>query len=332
MVKILLNSSYKVRQKSEKTKLSDNCQGMYDDAYQYQNIFGPLVKLEADYDKKLKESQTQDNIVVRWDVGLNKKRIAFFHLPKANDEMKLMHGDELRLRYQENYTSHGLLSDHSDEVAIELKSNAGVPTECTHNFVVDFVWKSTSFDRMQAGLKTFAVDETSVWGYIYHKLLGHEVEDVVIKCQLPKEVQCTKFGRVKSLTSICCQDCSPETTQLDSGTTRNRKDCHFSHHSVSSGQTEPRTSLSLFEKQPKKYRLVEADRSYAQPTKIDFKLQTDIPSKLPKFVQDLVKEMSSIKMMEAAINKEGFNYNLMPFGRLKKETLIEARKVLAEIG
>lgn len=41
-------------------------------------------------------------------------------------------------------------------------------------------------NRMQSALKTFAVDETSVWGYIYHKLLGHEVEDVVIKCQLPK--------------------------------------------------------------------------------------------------------------------------------------------------
>jgi len=47
------------------------------------------VKLEADYDKKLKESQTQDNIVVRWDLGLNKKRIAFFNLPKANDGMLL---------------------------------------------------------------------------------------------------------------------------------------------------------------------------------------------------------------------------------------------------
>lgn len=35
-------------------------------------------------------------------------------------------------------------------------------------------------------MKTFAVDETSVSGYIYHKLLGHEVDDVVIKCQLPK--------------------------------------------------------------------------------------------------------------------------------------------------
>lgn len=39
---------------------------------------------------------------------------------------------------------------------------------------------------MQAAMKTFAVDETSVSGYIYHKLLGHEVEEVVIKCQLPK--------------------------------------------------------------------------------------------------------------------------------------------------
>ncbi|CAG5115158.1 unnamed protein product [Candidula unifasciata] len=140
----------------------------YDDAYQYQNIFGPLVKLEADYDKRLKESQTQDNIVVRWDTGLNKKRIAYFCLSKANDEMKLMHGDELKLRYagelQKPWSSVGhvikIPDNHSDEVAIEL--------------------------RMQSALKTFAVDETSVWGYIYHKLLGHEVEDIALKCTLPK--------------------------------------------------------------------------------------------------------------------------------------------------
>ena len=29
----------------------------YDDAYQYQNIMGPLLKLEADYDKAMKENQ-----------------------------------------------------------------------------------------------------------------------------------------------------------------------------------------------------------------------------------------------------------------------------------
>jgi hypothetical protein len=31
---------------------------------------------------------------------------------------------------------------------------------------VDFVWKATSFDRMQAAMRTFAIDEKSVSGYI----------------------------------------------------------------------------------------------------------------------------------------------------------------------
>ncbi len=56
----------------------------YEDAYQYQNIFGPLVKLEADYDRKLKESQTFNDITVRWDQGLNQKRVAYFNFPRKD--------------------------------------------------------------------------------------------------------------------------------------------------------------------------------------------------------------------------------------------------------
>lgn len=127
----------------------------YEDGYQYQNIFGPLVKLEADYDKKLKESQTQDNVDVRWDVGLNKKRIAFFHLAKNDSDLKLMHGDELRLRYNGdlhkpwNGVGHVIKipDNFGDEVGIEMKSNAGIPIECHSNFAIEFVWKATSFDR-----------------------------------------------------------------------------------------------------------------------------------------------------------------------------------------
>ena len=92
--------------------------------------------------------------------------------------------------------------DVSDEIGLELRKSEGVPTEITHNFVADFVWKSTSFDRMQLAMKTFAVDEKSVSGYIvssltfmhkhlltscqYHKLLGHELEPQVLKTQMPK--------------------------------------------------------------------------------------------------------------------------------------------------
>jgi len=163
----------------------------YEDAYQYQNIFGPLVKLEADYDKRMKESQTQDGVVVRWDMGLNKKRIAHFLFPKADNELRLVPGDELRLRYSADVNHPWQCVGHvikltNEEVALELRNNQGVPIDQTHGFSVDFVWKSTSFDRMQAAMKTFAVDETSVSGYIYHRLLGHDVESQTIRVNLPK--------------------------------------------------------------------------------------------------------------------------------------------------
>ena len=73
-----------------------------------------------------------------------------------------------------------------EDIGIELKSNQGAPTTCTSNFVIDYVWKSTSFDRMQAALRKFAVDDTSVSAYIYHRLLGHDVDDVLFRTHLPK--------------------------------------------------------------------------------------------------------------------------------------------------
>nr|PNR29132.1 hypothetical protein PHYPA_027824 [Physcomitrium patens] len=165
----------------------------YEDAYQYQNVFGPLVKLEADYDKMMKESQSKDNITVRWDVGLNKKRVAYFVFPKEDNELRLVPGDELRLRYPGDGTHSGWQSvghviklTAQEEVALELRASQGVPIDVNHNFSVDFVWKSTSFDRMQVAMKTFAVDETSVSGYIYHRLLGHEVEMQTVRNTLPR--------------------------------------------------------------------------------------------------------------------------------------------------
>ena len=50
----------------------------YEDAYSYQNIYTPLIKLEADYDKSIKESQSKSNITVRWETSLSKKKVAYF--------------------------------------------------------------------------------------------------------------------------------------------------------------------------------------------------------------------------------------------------------------
>ena len=46
-----------------------------------------------------------------------------------------------------NFLLNPMLSDFGEEVGLELRKNDGVPTECTHHFSVDFIWKSTSFDR-----------------------------------------------------------------------------------------------------------------------------------------------------------------------------------------
>lgn len=159
----------------------------YDDAYHYQSIFGPLVKLEAEYDKKMKESQTQDSIIVRWDMSLNKKPLAWFSFPRSDTDLRLVPGDELRLKRvaigsKQIWESRGhVIKVNGDEIALEIRGGNSPPTDVKHGYSVDFVWKSTSFDRMQNAMKTFARDESALSNYLYQKLLGHDTPDEKLK-------------------------------------------------------------------------------------------------------------------------------------------------------
>jgi regulator of nonsense transcripts 1 len=246
----------------------------YEDAYQYQNLFGPLVQLEADYDKSMKENQVREGVTVHWTVGLNKRTVAQFYYPKDANDARLMIGDELLIGHPNPRGRGGgggggggggevlpwsavgfvtRLDDASEEVAIELRAdfqsdadikleklaaaaaavggnnNGGSdsngrsrgggksrrggrggkhtnpkhhhhhshyvppPTDVTTGFTVEYVWKGVSYERMQRALKAFAVDETSVSSFIYHRILGHIVEPPVKKptaasMMLPKKL------------------------------------------------------------------------------------------------------------------------------------------------
>jgi regulator of nonsense transcripts 1 len=170
-------------------------QSAYEDAYQYKSIYTPLVKLEADYDKVMKESQTQDNISVRWDIGLNKKRIAWFSFQRVDADLRLVPGDELRLRYAGDsmrpaWQSVGhvikLNIVQNEEVALELRSSQGAPVDVSYPFSIDFVWKSTSFDRMTKAMQVFAAEESAMSAYLYHKILGHDVAEKKFRVPMPK--------------------------------------------------------------------------------------------------------------------------------------------------
>ncbi|CAI4225896.1 unnamed protein product [Auanema sp. JU1783] len=171
----------------------------YEDAFHYRKIFGPLVDLEADYDKKTKESQTQNVGHVRWDQGLNRKHLAFFQLPKFMEgSMKLMIGDELNLKHSQTIDSEWscrgqvfkIPDNHSDEIGIEMQCGPfeKMPTDPRIIFVCEAVWNSVSFDRMQSALHKLATDQHSVSSYIYRKLLGHDVDEILFRVTQPKRL------------------------------------------------------------------------------------------------------------------------------------------------
>ncbi len=69
---------------------------------------------------------------------------------------------------------------------MEMKQMNDPPTE-TVNFTVEFTWKSTPFDRMLSGISKVSDTPTSVLPtYISYRILGREMDEMVLKCNLPK--------------------------------------------------------------------------------------------------------------------------------------------------
>lgn len=207
-----LNDLDKSQQQSDAMNALRTVPLRYQSADQYKEIFGPLVKMEAEYDKQMKESRNQSNIYVRWDIGLNKKILAYFNIARSDSDMRLMHGDELCLKYTFEDEPNDPLPEaartwagvghvikipdnYSEEVGIEMKSNFHVPTDKHTGFIVEFVWKSTSFDRMQHALIRLANEDfVSVSPSIVNRLLGRNIDDdIMIPCTLPKTFTATNL-------------------------------------------------------------------------------------------------------------------------------------------
>jgi len=109
---------------------------------------------------------------------MHKRRLAFFIFPNE-DNIRLVPGDELKLAFESDgvtkWKSRGTIVKitANEEICLELKNPKGVPTDPDLRFTVEFIWKSTSFDRMRLALKIFMRDESSLSNYIFYKILGY---------------------------------------------------------------------------------------------------------------------------------------------------------------
>uniref|UniRef100_A0A7S2RGG5 Upf1 domain-containing protein n=1 Tax=Mucochytrium quahogii TaxID=96639 RepID=A0A7S2RGG5_9STRA len=197
-------------------------QRVYEDGYSYQNIYSPLVNLEAECDRDMKDNLKQENVCVTWKTSVANKGVAtatFKPGTSMTEGGRLAIGDELRLnlgkhvvdgsffnkallisankkkmrgapdsKKKKDWDQSGTIIhiDDDDTITLEFRGSAGsIPTHIESGFQVSYVWKPITFDRMQNAMTKFAVDDKSVSGYLYHKLLGHMIEDQLRDTNIP---------------------------------------------------------------------------------------------------------------------------------------------------
>ncbi|KAK9988632.1 hypothetical protein SO802_028871 [Lithocarpus litseifolius] len=172
----------------------------YEDAYQYQNVFAPLIKLEADYDKMMKESQSKDNVTIWWDIGLNKKRIAYFVFPKEDNELRLRYsGDAAHPAWQSvghvvfgwracneilptklNLTKEKIITDAMCPICLRFpESVVHALWECG---AARDVWAG-SLKILQKG-ESGMVDMLQLMEYLLERVESHDMEVVLVQAWL----------------------------------------------------------------------------------------------------------------------------------------------------
>lgn len=179
---------------------------VYDDAFQYEKCFAPLIKMEADYDRQLKESLTLQLITVRWSKSIDNRHLALFYLSEIKmNLLRVAVGEEMVLRCQraghEDWEGRGYIvrypNTSTEEYTLELKpSKVHPPTDCQAGFTAEFVWKSVTFDRMLENLRLFASDDSVISPYIYHLILGHEVDLPGFGLDLPQDLSIKGFNKL----------------------------------------------------------------------------------------------------------------------------------------
>jgi regulator of nonsense transcripts 1 len=105
--------------------------------------------------------------------------------PNEGDNVRLVPGDELKLKFDQDGVTKWKSRGHivritpEEEICLELKSPSKPPD--SSKFTVEFVWKSTSFDRMKLALKVLLKDENSISEYIFFKILGYNTSEQYLK-------------------------------------------------------------------------------------------------------------------------------------------------------
>ncbi|KAH0794228.1 regulator of nonsense transcripts 1 [Histomonas meleagridis] len=165
-----------------------NTQLTYSNTKTYSYVFRKLIQEEGDYERKVKESKQIRNMSIEWVCSGPSIRIARFQAPGAESIRDLAIGDEIILS-TEGFSGKGTVIMISFSEFVEAKFI--LPRE-SHEpptgqmYTIQFLWKGTSYKRMQRSLKEFTkADSTIIHPLIKDIILGKTVrmnrEKLIIK-------------------------------------------------------------------------------------------------------------------------------------------------------
>ncbi len=166
----------------------------YVDALDYSNSFKPVLDVELEADKQLKEEDVLDNLAVTWQVKGN-KALATFQIDFGDLRSRIVIGDELLLScggiLHPQWSNKGYIkSIDEDRLTVEFKKGSPPPVSLRSSpFHMQVCFNAISYTRMFDAIRLFLNHAELISPYLYEMILGHQTspqENIRTDVKIPK--------------------------------------------------------------------------------------------------------------------------------------------------
>lgn len=170
---------------------------------QYYSINTALVKLESDFEQQCVESMAQKGVPIRW--GETDSHLYFRMSQDTVQKVRVAVGDEVTVSYpgdvvNRKWKRRGIIRKQTTngEFLVELERSLGTLSKQKFGFNIDFVFKAVPYNRMKRALFDFVNDENSITAYLFHLLMGNEIEPQTINVDIPDDLSVPGLPKLNS--------------------------------------------------------------------------------------------------------------------------------------
>lgn len=204
----------------------------YTDGAEYQRTLAPLVFADMECSRLQAELQSLQNLEVEWDTTpgtYGAGPTLCFSLSNADKSMTLMGGGHVLVlvKYHGSASEHQSWSCHGQLqqqlLALQLpamplsaparphtqfvvhlhgQEAKSAPTHLNNGFSVSVNWHSVPYTRQQNALLTFATKSKSISGYLYHRILGHEVAPLQFSDKVPTKLSAPRLTQLNESQAV----------------------------------------------------------------------------------------------------------------------------------